>query len=201
MPLLSGKGNKFKVDPPKIRIEKVTIERPVAPKPKPKSAPRPSLSSSARSSPIRRLSPKAPSASIASTASSRAKSSSPYPSSADDRRLDLQRKRKATTSASQRRSPASDRIEFDKDSDAEDDGWMDLDSHKRQRKGTSDSKSVDSNRKLRSARAYERKDERLQFIHAVDVASLEHKCVPIMGASKEDVAIELQYPTLQRREK
>lgn len=78
---------------------------------------------------------------------------------------------------------------------------MDLDSHKRQRKATSESKSVDSNRKLRSARAYERKDERLQFIHAVDVASLEHKCVPIMGASKEDVAIELQYPTLQRREK
>lgn len=112
----------------------------------------------------------------------------------------MQRKRKAA-SASQRRSPASDRIEFDKDSDAEDDGWMDLDSHKRQRKATSESKSVDSNRKLRSVRAFERKDERLQFIHAVDVASLEHKCVPIMGASKEDVAIELQYPTLQRREK
>lgn len=78
---------------------------------------------------------------------------------------------------------------------------MDLDSHKRQRKATSESKSVDSNRKLKSEKAFERKDERLQFIHAVDVASLEHKCVPIMGASKEDVAIELQYPTLQRREK
>ncbi|UKZ53657.1 Nucleosomal histone H3-Lys79 methylase [Trichoderma virens] len=200
MPLLSGKGNKFKVDPPKIRIEKVTIERPAPPKPKPKPTARPTLSSSARSSPVRRLSPKAPSASAASSASSRAKSSSPYPSSADERRLDLHRKRKAI-SASQRRSPASDRIEFDKDSDAEDDGWMDLDSHKRQRKATSESKSVDSNRKLKSARAFERKDERLQFIHAVDVASLEHKCVPIMGASKEDVAIELQYPTLQRREK
>lgn len=200
MPLLSGKGNKFKVDPPKIRIEKVTIERPAPPKPKPKPASRPALSSSARSSPVPRLSPKAPSASAASSASSRAKSSSPYPSSADERRLDLQRKRKAV-SASQRRSPASDRIEFDKDSDAEDDGWMDLDSHKRQRKATSESKSVDSNRKLKNARAFERKDERLHFIHAVDVASLEHKCVPIMGASKEDVAIELQYPTLQRREK
>ncbi|KAL5088396.1 histone methylation protein DOT1 domain-containing protein [Trichoderma camerunense] len=200
MPLLSGKGNKFKVDPPKIRIEKVTIERPAPPKPKPKPQARPALSSSARSSPVPRLSPKAPSASAASSASSRAKSSSPYPSSADERRLDLQRKRKAV-SASQRRSPASDRIEFDKDSDAEDDGWMDLDSHKRQRKATSESKSVDSNRKLKNARAFERKDERLQFIHAVDVASLEHKCVPIMGASKEDVAIELQYPTLQRREK
>ncbi|OTA00087.1 hypothetical protein A9Z42_0039010 [Trichoderma parareesei] len=200
MPLLSGKGNKFKVDPPKIRIEKVTIERPAPPKPKPKPAARPSLSSSARSSPARRLSPKASSASALSSASSRAKSSSPYPSSADERRLDLQRKRKAL-SASQRRSPASDRIEFDKDSDAEDDGWMDLDSHKRQRMATSESKSVDSNRKLKSEKAFERKDERLQFIHAVDVASLEHKCVPIMGASKEDVAIELQYPTLQRREK
>ncbi|KAL6864263.1 histone methylation protein DOT1 domain-containing protein [Trichoderma novae-zelandiae] len=198
MPLLSGKGNKFKVDPPKIRIEKVTIERPAPPKPKP--AARLPLSSSARSSPARRLSPKTPSASAVSSASSRTKSSSPYPSSADERRLDLRRKRKAISS-SQRRSPASDRIEFDKDSDAEDDGWMDLDSHKRQRKATSESKSVDSNRKLKSAKAFERKDERLQFIHAVDVASLEHKCVPIMGASKEDVAIELQYPTLQRREK
>lgn len=199
MPLLSGKGNKFKVDPPKIRIEKVTIERPAPPKPKPKPANRPALSS-ARSSPARRLSPKASAASALSSASSRAKSSSPYPSSADERRLDLQRKRKAL-SASQRRSPASDRVEFDKDSDAEDDGWMDLDSHKRQRKATSESKSVDSNRKLKNEKAFECKDERLQFIHAVDVASLEHKCVPIMGASKEDVAIELQYPTLQRREK
>ncbi|KAL6890931.1 histone methylation protein DOT1 domain-containing protein [Trichoderma evansii] len=200
MPLLSGKSNKFKVDPPKIRIEKVVIEHPTAPRPKPKSVARPGLSASARSSPVRKLSPNATSSSIASTASSRAKSSSPYPSSTDERRLEPQRKRKAPTSAS-RRSPASDRIEFDKDSDDEDDGWMDLDSHKRQRKATSESKSVDSNRKLRSARAYERKDERLQFIHAVDVCSLKHKCEPIFGASREDVAIELQYPTLQRREK
>lgn len=191
MPLLSGKSHKFKVAPPKIRIEKVAVEN--APKPKPRSLARPGLSSSARSSPIRKLSPNATSSSIAS---SRAKSSSPYPSSTDERRFEPQRKRKAPTSAS-RRSPASDRIEFDKDSDAEDDNWMDLDSHKRQRKASSE----DSNRTLRSARAYERKDEGLQFIHAVDVASLEHKCAPIMGASKEDVAVELQYPTLQRREK
>lgn len=193
MPLLSGKSHKFKVAPPKIRIEKVAVDNAPAPKPKLKSIARPGLSSSARSSPIRKLSPNATSSSIAS---SRAKSSSPYPSSTDERRFEPQRKRKAPTSAS-RRSPASDRIEFDKDSDAEDDNWMDLDSHKRQRKASSE----DSNRKLRSARAYERKDEGLQFIHAVDVASLEHKCAPIMGASKEDVAIELQYPTLQRREK
>ncbi|KAL7918477.1 histone methylation protein DOT1 domain-containing protein [Trichoderma austrokoningii] len=191
MPLLSGKSHKFKVAPPKIRIEKVAVEN--APRPKPKLVARPGLSSSARSSPIRKLSPNATSSSIAS---SRAKSSSPYPSSTDERRFEPQRKRKAPTGAS-RRSPASDRIEFDKDSDAEDDNWMDLDSHKRQRKATSE----DSNRKVRSARAYERKDEGLQFVHAVDVASLEHKCAPIMGASKEDVAVELQYPTLQRREK
>ena len=100
-----------------------------------------------------------------------------------------------------RRSPAGERIEFDKDSDAEDDGWMNLDTHKRQRKGTADGRFVDPNRKLRSVKAFEDRVEGLGFIHAVDVASLELKCVPVMGAQKEDVAIELQYPSLQSREK
>ncbi|KAK5997580.1 Histone H3-K79 methyltransferase [Cladobotryum mycophilum] len=202
MPLLGGKTNKFRVEPPKIRIEKVTVERP-APKPKPKPVAKPVSASSARSSPARRLSPKTPSS------VSRHKSSSPYPSSADERRLDHQRKRKAgssgatgsTTSVSMRRSPASDRIEFDKDSDAEDDTWMDLDSHKRQRKTNADGELTDPNRRMRHRKAFDRKNDRLQFIHAIQVASLESKCVPVMGAQKEDVAIELQYPTPQRREK
>ncbi|UPL03569.1 hypothetical protein LCI18_014503 [Fusarium solani-melongenae] len=185
MRLFGGKNNKFKADPPKIRIEKVVVDRP-ATKPKPK--PKPTLSGSAsRSSSSHRPSPKP---------LARQASHSPYPSSSDEKRLE--RKRKAPSVS--RRSPASDRIEFDKDSDGEDDGWMTLDSNKRQRKGTEDG-FVDTNRKLRSVRAFKDRLDRRSFIHAVDVASLQHKCVPVMGAQKEDVAIELQYPSLQPREK
>ncbi|PHH87145.1 hypothetical protein CDD83_9260 [Cordyceps sp. RAO-2017] len=198
MPLLSGKGNKFKVDPPKIRIEKVVVERPTPPKPKSKPRPRPAAaaaaaSSSSRSSPAAsRPSPRPPAA--------LRDSRSPHPPSSDERRPD--RKRKAGSVATSRTSPASDRVAFDKDSDDnEDDGWMSLDTRKRQRKGTADGRFIDPNRKLRNARAFEGRNEGLHFIHAVQVASLEAKCVPVMGAQKEDVAIELQYPSLQPREK
>ena len=163
----------------------MVVDQPAA-KPKPK----PILGSSSRSSSTNRSSAKPP---------LRQKSHSPYPSSSDEKRLE--RKRKAGSASTSRRSPASDRIEFDKDSDAEDDGWMDLDNHKRQRKGTSDGRFIDPNRKLKSTRAFQDRVEGLSFIHAVDVASLELKCVPVMGALKEDVAIELQYPSLQPREK
>ncbi|KPM34713.1 Histone-lysine N-methyltransferase, H3 lysine-79 specific [Neonectria ditissima] len=187
MRLFGNKNNKFKVDPPKIRIEKVVVDRP-SPKPKPK--PKPALSGSAsRSSSAQRPSP---------NPVARQKSHSPYPSSSDEKRLE--RKRKAGSVSVSRRSPASERIEFDKDSDGEDDGWMNLDASKRQRKSTDES-YLDSTRKLRSVRAFEDRVDGLNFIHAVDVASLELKCVPVMGAQKEDVAIELQYPSLQPREK
>lgn len=78
---------------------------------------------------------------------------------------------------------------------------MNLDTRKRQRRGTSEDKHLDSNRKLRHFRAFEGRNDNLKFVHAVEVASLEEKCVPVMGAQKEDVAIELQYPSLQPREK
>ncbi|OAQ62386.1 histone methylation DOT1 [Pochonia chlamydosporia 170] len=190
MPLLGGKGNKFKVDPPKIRIEKVVVERaPTPSRPKPKSRPGPASAgvSSSRSSPVHRPSPR--------SSSARHESHSPYPSSSDEKRLD--RKRKTGAVSSTRRSPAAERITFDKDSDAEDDGWMNLDTRKRQRRGTSEDKHLDANRKLRHSRAFEGRNDKLKFVHAVEVASLEEKCVPVMGAQKEDVAIELQYPSLQ----
>ncbi|GJN78170.1 nucleosomal histone H3-Lys79 methylase [Purpureocillium lilacinum] len=194
MPLL-GKGNKFKVNQPKIRIDKVVVERPPPPKPK---QPRPAASSSsARSSPAagHRPSPKPPSA------AARHKSHSPYPSSSDEKRLERKRKAGRDGAALSRPSPASDRVAFDKDSDNEDDGWMNLDGRKRQRRGTVDGRFVDPNRKLRNARAFEGRNDKLKFIHATEVASLESKCVPVMGAQKEDVAIELQYPSLQPRER
>lgn len=195
MPLLGGKNSKVKADLPKIRIERVVVDRPAPPKPKPKPqslVPR-AGSASSRSSPSHRPSPKP------SSASTRNKSASPYPSSSDERRLE--RKRKAGRAALPRRSPVSDRVEFDKDSDAEDDGWMNLETRKRQRKGTADGKFVDPDRLLKHSRAFISRDEGLKFIHAADLASIKTNCNPAMGARPEDVAIELQYPSLQRREK
>jgi H3 lysine-79-specific histone-lysine N-methyltransferase len=78
---------------------------------------------------------------------------------------------------------------------------MSLDTRKRQRRGTSEDKHLGSDRNLRHSRAFEGRNDDLDFIHAVEVASLEAKCVPVMGAQKEDVAIELQYPSMQPREK
>ncbi|ODA82656.1 hypothetical protein RJ55_01164 [Drechmeria coniospora] len=198
MPLLGGKGNKFKVEPPKIRIDKVVVERPPPPKPssRPPNRSRPSAVA-ARSSPAALLPSARPSG-----ARHKSGSSSPNPSSSSESRP-AERKRKAPrdVSSGPGHSSAGDRVTFDKDSDNEDDGWMDLDTRKRQRRGTRDGRSVDANRKLRHARAFDGRNDSLAFIHAVQVASLESQCVPIMGASPEEVAIELQYPSLQPRER
>lgn len=78
---------------------------------------------------------------------------------------------------------------------------MNLDTRKRQRRGTSEDQHLDANRKLRSSRAFEGRNDSLKFVHAANVASLDEKCVPVMGAQKEDVAIELQYPSMQPRER
>lgn len=193
MPLFGGKNNKFKVDPPKIRVEKVTVSRPAPKQPAAAQRPLANGSSSARPSPK-------PSSALG--AGGRQKSNSPYPSSSDERRVD--RKRKAGgASTAPRRSPAAERVEFDKDSDAdeEDDGWLTLETRKRQRKGTLGGRSEDPNRKLKNASSFEDRHEGLEFIHAVEVASLDCKCVPVMGAQKEDVSIRLQYPSLKQQEK
>lgn len=220
MPLFGGKNNKFKANPPKIRVEKVAVSRPA---PKPAAAP----SSSARPSP--RPSPK-PSGSAASASPSssglarRQKSHSPYPSSADERRggsaaaagsASADRKRKKTgagssssrsgSAAASRSSPAVERVKFDRDSDDdgdEDDGWLTLETRKRQRQATHDSRSEDHNRRLKNPRSFDgRHHARLDFIHADQLASLDNRCVPVMGAQKEDVDIQLQYPSQCPRER
>lgn len=78
---------------------------------------------------------------------------------------------------------------------------MDLETRKRQRKGTLNGREEDTSRNLKCTKAFDPHQEGLELIHAIHVASLEHKCVPIMGAQTEDVAIELQYPSLQPPEK
>lgn len=207
MGLFDKKNNKFKVDKPTIRVERVVTH--VAPPNPPASRllhnggghhslPRrqgstqpSSRASSARPSP--RPSP--------SAAALRQKSHSPYPSSADERKVE--RKRKAP-SVSARRSPASDHVTFDKDSDAEqeDDSWLKLDDaevRKRQRKGTLNGEAHRPTRQVKNRTAFEQGE--LDYIHAVQVASLQHNCVPIMGAQDDEVAMELQYPCSKPRER
>ncbi|RDA83461.1 hypothetical protein CP532_6082 [Ophiocordyceps camponoti-leonardi (nom. inval.)] len=177
MPLFSNKGNKFRADPPKVRIEKVVVERPAPSKPKPRPRSLSVAASSSRSSPAN------------SRPSPRTDNFSPKLGPKVDR------KRKANTGD-------NTRVAFDKDSDNDDDGWTRLDGRKRQRKRSNDDgRFHDATRKIHCPRAFEGRHAGLQLIHAVDVASLDSGCVPVMGAQKEDVSIDLQYPSLQPREK
>lgn len=195
MPLLGGKGNKFKAEPPKIRIERVAIERPTPLKPK--SKPSSALAARATST--------ASSSRAASTPGSspapRPKSNSPYPSSTDERKADRKRKATPSTPRTKKSSPTTNRIKFDKDSDNEDDGWMNLDGRKRQRKSGDTESPTNSNRKLRNVYAYDEPETRLKFIHAPDIPSQDTKSRPMMGGTMDDVAIEIQYPSPQPRER
>jgi [histone H3]-lysine79 N-trimethyltransferase len=130
----------------------------------------------------------------------RPKSASPYPSSSDEKRLERKRKVVATASAVPRKSPASDRIAFDADSDAEDeDDWVGaLDVRKRQR--TSDGRLVDEKRILPNSKSFKAPERPLKLINAADVASLRLKCVPQMGARVDEVKVKLQYPSMQQPE-
>ncbi len=131
------------------------------------------------------------------------KSASPYPaSSSDEKRLERKRKLAGGSATPHHRpSPASDRVEFDKDSDS-DDGWEDaLDAPKRRRSGP---RRADLNRSLAAAASDE--DEHVgevmaRMVHAADVASLSLGCMPLLGAERDDVAVELQYPGSQKRER
>ncbi|SPO02936.1 related to protein-lysine N-methyltransferase [Cephalotrichum gorgonifer] len=192
---LFDKKPKFLKDiaPHKIRVEKVAV----APKPRPKLAPKaPSRASSYSSSPQ-------------PTSSSRTSASTPA-TAADDRR------RSAAASAERKRKPApppkrsrvspvaSSRVDFGSDSGSEDDeDWIGaLDSRKRQKRGKlEDGRYVDPNRRLKHPRALEGAVRGLDLIHAAQVASLELKCEPVLGARRDEVAVELQYPSLQKPER
>lgn len=205
MGLFDKKNNKFKVDKPKIRVEKVVTH--VSPNPPPSrllnnhhhhhiNLPRQSSSQ-----PSSRASSARPSPKPSPAGALRQKSHSPYPSSADERKIE--RKRKVATGNAARRSPASDHVTFDNDSDAEqDDSWLKLDDaevRKRQRKGTLNGEAHRPSRQVKNRKAFEQGE--LDYIHAVQVASLQHNCVPIMGALDEEVPMELQYPCSKPRER
>jgi [histone H3]-lysine79 N-trimethyltransferase len=200
-----GQKPKFAVSAPQVRVEKVVA---------PKTKPRPLFASSS--------SPATSKKSARSSASPRvalngrgSKSASPLPqlssSSADGSEERLERKRKLV--ARNARAPA--KVEFEKDeSDEEDEAWEHaLNEHKRKRRNGADDMTVDLQRKLKHSEAFgdssaqvsgeapERTDESFKFIHAADVASLALGCTPALKLAEEDVAIELQYPGAQERER
>ncbi|KAF3059422.1 Histone-lysine N-methyltransferase, H3 lysine-79 specific [Daldinia childiae] len=170
--------SRLKAAPQEIRVEKVVVPT----KPRPSLTVNPPRVSSSHYSASPRLSP--------NPRLSRTKSASPYPSSSDEKRAII-RKRKAIASTP-RDSPA-----FGNDSESEDD---DSDPF-RKRLRRSESRSVDLNRKLRHKKAFGDEIRDPRIIHAADIASVATKCPPIQGAKPEEVAIELQYPSRCKRER
>lgn len=174
--------SKIKPAPQEVRVEKVVVQQ----KQKPRSNLTPNVprtsssqySASPRPSPNPRL--------------SRPKSASPYPSSSDEKRAAIARKRKAVTSTP-RDSPI-----FGNDSESEGDD-SDLFYPKRLRR--SESRSADLNRKLRHKKAFGDEIRDSRIIHAADIASVATKCPPIHGTKPEEVPIELQYPSRCKRER
>ncbi|OTA60268.1 putative histone H3 methyltransferase [Hypoxylon sp. EC38] len=172
--------SKIKPAPQEVRVEKVIVQQ------KPRSNLTPNVprvsssqySASPRPSPNPRL--------------SRTKSASPYPSSSDEKRGSIVRKRKAVTSTP-RDSPA-----FGNDSESGDD-TSDPFFPKRLRR--SESRSVDLNRKIRHKKAFGDEIRDSRIIHAADIASVATKCPPIHGAKPEEVPIEVQYPSRCKRER
>ncbi len=227
---------KFKVTAPTIRKVVVPVE--IA-KPKPQAKPRDSNSAPATASRSKNLSVRpAFSARSSKTLSVSPRSStsptgraslSPLPT--DDRRngRNGDRKRKLVRAAVHRPSPASDRVEFGKDSDTEDDDWEATlnEREHRKRKRLNDDRHVDLNRHLVHpvllATVPRKKEEvaasagagggdglekaqgldakKLDIIHARDVASLALKCVPVLNAAEDEVVAELQYPGSRHRER
>lgn len=207
MGIFGGANAKIKAAPTAIRREKVVVQQ----KPKP----RPAISSSASSTPaakssangrvahlVRRANPTSSSPSNSSTARrtlappanghARAKSGSPYPSSADER----SRKRKAVISTP-RDSPAFDDDSSDGGAD-DDDPFSTTRHHKRMRPN---GMKIDLNRKLRHKKAFGDETRAPRIVHGADVASTKNNCPPIFGAKEDEVAVELQYPSNCKPEK
>ncbi|KAK6843785.1 Nucleosomal histone H3-Lys79 methylase [Apiospora arundinis] len=195
---ISGQNSKIKPAPQTITVQKVVV--PAKTKPRSSLGPN-SNSNSSNSSNSKSNGLRAPSSSRAGGASSsrlspnpkfaRTKSASPYPSSSDEKRA-AERKRKAVASTP-RDSPAF----FDDDDDSEDD--EDDDPFRKRRKLIDE--TGDANRKLRHKRAFDEKIRDSRIVHAAQLASVETDCEPIFGAKKDEVAVELQYPSRCKPEK
>ncbi|KAI0128782.1 putative histone H3 methyltransferase [Xylariales sp. AK1849] len=182
-----GQKSKVKAAPQSLRIEKVVVQQ-SKPRPQPKPKPRSSLapngslrasSSSGKLSASPRLSPNP------RFGNGRPHSTSPYPSSSDERRIAAERKRKAI------RSTPRDSPRFGDDTDDSDED--DDDPFHKRRKLVSASR--DPNRKLRHKKAFGDESRDTKIIHAADLVSIKTGCPPMFGAADDEVAIELQYPS------
>jgi H3 lysine-79-specific histone-lysine N-methyltransferase len=84
--------------------------------------------------------------------------------------------------------------------DEDDDDWRDrLDPHKRRKRAHTETVE-DPARRVKHARLWtgDEQDgvarEKLVIVHSADVASLEDRCQPVMGLSREEVGVRLRYP-------
>lgn len=88
---------------------------------------------------------------------------------------------------------------FSESEGSDDEGWEEsLDARKRLKRAREAQQHADLNRVLRHLKMWTGEDEtdaaRLQIRHAVQFASLEHKCQPVMGLARDEVGVKLQYP-------
>jgi [histone H3]-lysine79 N-trimethyltransferase len=187
MPLL-----KAKAAPHSVRVERVVVQK------KAKSAtPLPGRSPAAAASGGLRASSSSASNNLSVSSSrlsspipravaARTTSASPYPSSSDERRR-FDRKRKPQQ---QSHSP---NFSTD-DSDESDD-----DPFRKKRKVINT--WSDPDRRVRHKRAFGDDLRPTNIINAADLASVKTGCEPIFGATQDEVAVELQYPSRCRGEK
>lgn len=141
---------------------------------------------------------------------------SPFPAGTDEKKRsgrDSGRKRKLVRRSAHRSSPANERIEFDKDSDTDDNDWEITLSARGQRKRArlDGSREADLDRRLTHPALLgtlnggdelnEADAGKPEIVHAAAVACLALKCVPVLGSSDDDVSVELQYPGSQHRER
>ncbi|KAK3996033.1 putative histone-lysine N-methyltransferase, H3 lysine-79 specific [Cladorrhinum sp. PSN332] len=207
----------------KVKTETRTIKQ-VAEKKKPAAvaSPVPSSSSSARASPAagagassngaRRIA----SSSNTPRASPNPRSSSskqhlqiPTYSSSSSSSVTKKRSRASLPAARQSRSPAataSPSFGGSDSDDDDDDSWQDAinDLRKRQKRAH-EARRVDPNRRVRHPRVWkgdrEGDSDTLLIIHAIDVANHKDKCQPVMGLTRDEVAVRLRYPGSNYRER
>ncbi|KAM7223680.1 Histone methylation protein DOT1 domain containing protein [Rhypophila decipiens] len=182
----------------RVKTEVRTVREAVEPKPKLK--PKTSLSSAdrlrpptdARSNRSNQSTPRAsPNPAVA-----RIRSSSPY-LSANDSTTNGRKRGRAIASS---RSPASPSFTDSGDEDGDDNWEAMMDARKRRK--MREERRVDPNRSLRHPRIWTGEDVVVSskatappaIIHAVEVASLQQKCQPVLGLKADDIAVRLQYP-------
>jgi H3 lysine-79-specific histone-lysine N-methyltransferase len=89
-------------------------------------------------------------------------------------------------------SPAPILSDSEPGSDDDDDWRERLDPSKRRKRAHTE----DPDRRLRHPRLWsgQGEDEKLGFVHSVEVASLLDKCQPVMNLARDEVAVRLRYP-------